>query len=448
MSRRFVETSVIGLAILASVAAAVRLGAQGAPVEPCQSFAVVGGAPEDVQAIKALLLRLQDAYRGNTKSTMRFLREFDEAQFVSGFADLERDLQRDFELLHDRELLCRRGTLQIQGTLAVFQGDWEKIAFVGRRFARVEQSGTQRMQLMRLETHGQEPVWRVTGLAGERIFGQTGDFVDVAVTAFPVPSVLPSRRAVTLTATIENLGGTPIMTPILVRFYDATPGTSPVPIGNQTVRGLSSPGRATVSITGAPPRVGRRTFLVVADPDNRLRELDEANNRLAASAIVGADATLVLLPNPNTVTFPLDPLTIRVTDPDQAGAKTVKVRLVRAFQSIAAPGTAISPLHAAVDEEEFALTETRAPGVFERTAIPTGAFFCGDPAGPATPTKGDGRLQFPRSAIPAASGCFDAPMNPIVRDTVAAIYVEAADALGHANVVRRVTATFTYPAAP
>jgi hypothetical protein len=98
-----------------------------------------------------------------------------------------------------------------------------------------------------------------------------------------------------------------------------------------------------------------------------------------------------------------------------------------------------------VDEEEFVVDETRTPGVFERRSIPTGSFFCGIAPGPATPTRNNGRLEFPRGPT---GGCFDAPTNPLVHNQVTAIYVEPVDALGRRNVERRVTADFTHPAIP
>ena len=453
MTQRWLATTIVGLALLAGGSVTSRLAAQGLVPEACQTFVAINGAPEDIAAIKDLIRRLQDAYRGSTKSTMRFLREFDQTRFVSGFSDLERDLERDFEFLQNRELLCRRGQLQFQDDVAVFQGEWEKMAFVGRRFIRIEQKGTQRMQLMR-EDRATGPVWRVTGLAGERIFGQTGDIRDVAVTAFPLPSTLPSARGVALSATIENLGPAPITTPIVVAFYDATPGGAAVQVGQQVLPGLPAGGRTTAAVRANLPTVGRRTLLVIVDPDNRIQEIDETNNRLAQSVTVGADAVLVILPNPNPVRFPDDPLTIRVTDPDMAGAKSVKVKLVRSFQSIAAPGGLNSPLHTAVDEEEFVIEETRTPGVFERQSIPTGSFFCGNFGGiPATgfiltPTKNNGRLEFPRSPAPISSGCFDADLNPLVRNTVVGTYIEPFDANGRPNVERRVTVIFTHPAVP
>jgi hypothetical protein len=372
---------------------------------------------------------------------MRFLREFDQTRFVSGFTNLERDLERDFELLRNRELLCRRGTLNVQDDLAVFQGEWEKIAFFGTRFDRIEQRGTQRMQLMRTEERGATPVWRVTGLAGERIFGQTGDFVDVAVTAFPVPSVLPSVRAVALSATVENVGGTPLTTPILVRFFDATPGAGPRPIGNQTLRGLSSPGRATVSITTTLTTVGRRTLLVVADPENRLRELDEANNRLAASALVGSDAVLTVIPGPGLQALNGN-ITIRLVDLDQAGRRTVTVRLQHRLFSGPSPGT--NPAAFAQDEEAIELTETSPPGTFVRVGIPVGRFDC-NPGGslPFAPTPGNGRLEFP---IFVSADCFF--ILGTATDLLTAIYLDPANAQGRANVEVRATARFTRPLPP
>lgn len=422
------------------------LAALGAPLvpaqpvvgsDPCQAFTVVAGDPADVAEIKAILQRLQDGYRGSSRSPLRFLREFDPSRFVSGYTELERDLERDFEVLRNRELLCRRGTLNVQGDLAVLQADWEKFGFVGPGLDRVEQRGSQSLQLMRVPGRGPAGEWKITGLAGERIFGSTrsGDFVDLAVTGLSVPSTIPFGGRVTLRAAIQNLGAQATAAAAVVRFFDTTAGRS-VQIGSdQTVpRGLDPGGSASVSVVASGfTTVGPRTFLAVVDPGNLIRELNEANNRLTASATVrGADATPVVTPNPHTVAFPTSGLTIRVTDPDQAGKKTVRVRVSHLYASGGGAGPKAPSF--ATDEEELVLTEAKTPGIFERTSVSTGSFFC--VVAPTNLTKGNGALEFPRNQNPA-NGCFNFPFST-ASGTLTARYVEPVDSSGRVNVERKV----------
>lgn len=150
------RAAVLGLAVACLPAAAA------AQPDPCQTFAVVSGEPSDAALIKDVIRRLTDAYRGNEKSVTRFLREFDQTRFVSGFSALERSVQRDFETLRDRELLCQRGTLWIQGDEAVLQSEWEKSGFVGG--ARIVRKGPVTFQLTRMPDHPPGGSWKVTGL--------------------------------------------------------------------------------------------------------------------------------------------------------------------------------------------------------------------------------------------------------------------------------------------
>jgi hypothetical protein len=147
---------------LLACAAAGLPGAAGAQADPCRSFAVVSGAPDDVAAIKAVVRRLADAYRGNERSVTRILREFDPTRFVSGLAALERSVQRDFDALRDRELLCRRGTLWVQGDGAVLQSEWDKSGYAGG--VRVSQTGPVTFQLGRVPDASGSAAWKITGL--------------------------------------------------------------------------------------------------------------------------------------------------------------------------------------------------------------------------------------------------------------------------------------------
>jgi hypothetical protein len=130
--------------------------------DPCQTFTVVSGEPDDVAAIKEVIRRVVHAYRGNEKSVARLLREFDATRFVSGLTTLERSVQRDFETLRDRDLLCRRGTLWVQVDLAVLQSEWEKSGFTGG--ARVVRTGPVTFQFMRDAEAPTGATWKITGL--------------------------------------------------------------------------------------------------------------------------------------------------------------------------------------------------------------------------------------------------------------------------------------------
>jgi hypothetical protein len=92
----------------------------------------------------------------------RLLREFDATRFVSGLAALERSVQRDFDTLRDRELLCRRGTLWLQGDVAVLQSEWEKSGYTGG--ARVVRRGPVTFQLTRTADAPTGATWKITGL--------------------------------------------------------------------------------------------------------------------------------------------------------------------------------------------------------------------------------------------------------------------------------------------
>lgn len=150
----------LGLAVALTPAAAA------AQSEPCQAFTVVSGSPGDVAALKDVIRRVVDAYRGNEKSVTRFLREFDATRFVSGFAALERSVQRDFDALRDREVLCRRGYLSVQGDVAVLESEWEKSGFAGG--ARVVRKGPVTFQLMRAGDTPAGATWKITGLRPAR----------------------------------------------------------------------------------------------------------------------------------------------------------------------------------------------------------------------------------------------------------------------------------------
>lgn len=159
---------------LLGVVAAVAPAAAGAQSDPCQAFTVVSGEPADVAPIKDVIHRVVEAYRGNEKSVARFLREFDPTRFVSGVAALERSVQRDFDTLRDRELLCRRGTLWVQGDVATLQSEWEKSGDTAG--TRVVRKGPVTFQFMRVAEAPGSATWKITGLLptggpGQAIFG-------------------------------------------------------------------------------------------------------------------------------------------------------------------------------------------------------------------------------------------------------------------------------------
>lgn len=150
------------LAHLLGFVVALAPAAASTQSDPCQTFTVVSGEPDDVAAIKEVIRRVVEAYRGNEKSVARLLREFDATRFVSGLAALERSVQRDFETLRDRDLLCRRGTLWAQADVAVLQSDWEKSGFTGG--ARVVRTGPVTFQFMRVAEIPTGRMWKITGL--------------------------------------------------------------------------------------------------------------------------------------------------------------------------------------------------------------------------------------------------------------------------------------------
>jgi hypothetical protein len=418
----------LGLA-LSPLAAAQLL----APPDPCQTFSVSHGEAQDANQIRAIIAELADAYRGSGRLPTRILRLVDPARFVSGYIEFERALQRDFDFLRNRELICRRGTLSIRGDLAVLESSWEKFAFLGPGLERIEQRADVRIQFTRVPGPGDAAQWKITGFLGD-FFGSTrpGQLVDLAITAFQLPSTLPLNRPVPLTVEVQNLGVEPTSVAALVQVFDVTDRNRPVQLGAQQVpAGLDGPGRAVrISIPVTFPAPGRREFLVVVDRDNRLRELNEENNRRTVSGVVGTEAVLAVLPNPNVVTFPVDQLTIRVTDPDQAGKGAVRVRLLHRLTSVDA-GTA--PSATAEDEEEVELRETRAPGVFELTRIPSGRFQC--VSLPPQPGRLNGRLEV------AGLDCGPLVSNGRATGRLTVRYTDPVDGLGRHNHVITVTVT-------
>jgi hypothetical protein len=404
-----------------------------APPDPCQTFSVSHGEAGDANQIRAIIAELADAYRGSGRLPTRILRLVDPARFVSGYSEFERALQRDFDFLRNRELICRRGTLSIRGDLAVLDSRWEKFAFLGPGLERIEQRADVRIQFTRVPGPGDTTQWKITGLLGD-FFGSSrpGQLVDLAITAFQVPATLPLNRPVAVTVEVQNLGVEPTPVPALVQVFDVTDPDRPIQVGAQQIpAGLGGPGRSVrLSIPVSSPAAGRREFLAIVDRDNRLPELNEENNRRTASGVVGAEGALVVLPNPNLVTFPVDQLTIRVTDPDQAGKRTVRVRLLHRLTSVDA-GTASNAT--AEDEEELELRETRAPGVFELSQIPTGPFQC--LTSPLQPRRLNGRLEV------AGVDCGPLLSNGRATGRLTVRYTDPVDPLGRVNRVLTVTVT-------
>ena len=415
------------------------------PPNPCQTFTAPAGEPADVEAIKRVILELVDAYRGSARSPARVLRLVDPTHFVWGYAEFERALTADFELLQNRQLVCRTGTLSIQDDVAVLQSHWEKIAFLPPGLERIDQRADVRIQFTRL---GPETAreWKITGLLGD-FFGttRTGLLSDPAVATFAVPALLPLNRPVTLTALVENRGAQPIPIRVLVRFYDVTDPARPFQLGgDQVIRDGLRPrqGTAAVGVTTTFTVPGPRRFMVVLDPVNQLRELSEQNNRSQASSIVGSNAVLTVIPGSPVLIEASPPaftanVTIRLVDLDQAGKRRVTVRLQHRMVS----GPSADPAAFARDEERIELTETGSPGTFVRSGVPGGKFDCTSggtlPFGPAS---NNGRLEFP---VFVSADCFGAPGT--VTGQFTAIYVDPADAQGRVNVEVRATATFSRP---
>ena len=150
------------LAWLLGLVAVLAPATASAQPDPCQAFTVVSGEPDDVASIKDVIRRVVDAYRGNERSVARLLREFDATRFVSGLSALERGVQRDFDTLRDRELLCRRGTLWAQADVAVLQSEWEKSGHAGG--ARIVRKGPVTFQLSRVTEAATGGAWKITGL--------------------------------------------------------------------------------------------------------------------------------------------------------------------------------------------------------------------------------------------------------------------------------------------
>jgi len=94
---------------------------------------------------------------------------------------------------------------------------------------------------------------------------------------------------VVIDATIRNIGWD-ISAPTTARFYNGTPPAPPIG-ADQPLPPLSINGSATVSVTWTAPPPGTYDVCVVADPDDNVTELDEANN-LACRTITVVPAPL------------------------------------------------------------------------------------------------------------------------------------------------------------
>lgn len=158
--RRGIRPLGLALATVAALVAEARAQPAG-DGNPCQVLAVVSGDPADVAAVKDVVRRLADGYAGSDKSVTRFLRDVDASRFLPSVARLERDVARDFELLRNRQLVCRRGTLWVEGDLAVLQSEWEKAGDLARGPGRITRRGAVTIRLSR-----SGGAWRVTGLLG------------------------------------------------------------------------------------------------------------------------------------------------------------------------------------------------------------------------------------------------------------------------------------------
>jgi hypothetical protein len=93
---------------------------------PCESFTAATGEPADVAALSEIVRHMAQAYEGSEGVVSRVVADVDRGRFVGDLSALERQVQRDFDRLRDRRLVCRWGLLSIEGDLAVLQSDWEK----------------------------------------------------------------------------------------------------------------------------------------------------------------------------------------------------------------------------------------------------------------------------------------------------------------------------------
>ncbi len=387
------------------------------PATPCQTFSVAQGDEADAAHLKALIAELANAYAGNATIPTRILRLVDPARFVTNYVEFAQALERDFEFLRNRQLICRRGTLSIRGDLAVLESLWEKLAFLGPGLDQFRQQADVRIQFTRVPGPGETKEWKITGFLGDFFGGPPGQAVDLAVTGLRAPAAVPFNRPATIVVDIQNLGVEPSTTSAVLRGPTGTPRS--VAIG--------------VTFRAA----GRRTLLALVEPQ---RDLNPQNNRREATVVVGADAILKVIPNPHTVSFPTDRVTVCVVDPDQAGKAQVKVLLRHQLVS----GAPLAGAEASTeDREELELPASDSPqvcgeapsatGVFAVLQLATGFFNCFGGASPQLPTPGNQRLEFPHGPE-----CFFPGGLASGRLTVS--YIDPVDAAGRAN--RTISASF------
>ncbi len=137
-------------------------------------------------------------------------------------------------------------------------------------------------------------------------------FPDLAVgqrdIAFDPPGPVMVGTTVTINATIDNLGSSDAIG-VIVRFHDGPPSGSNQIGSDQVIAFLPAPGGtglASVVWIADPP--GMHNICVVADPDNRIAESNEANNLACRRFPVLTTYTLPLTPGHRFVSFPLKPV--------------------------------------------------------------------------------------------------------------------------------------------
>ncbi len=399
-------------AFLAVLAAALPgpVGAQGEAV-PGRAVEQPLSAADEREAVMKVIRELVDTYE--RRRITAFMRLWDDDRF-RGFVQLERDVESDFETLWDIRLLYTnaRVTLAPRGR-ALFEADWEKRYMV--RGDTADQKQTGRMILLLEKEKGR---WLIAGMSGERIFGATGGLPDVAVASIDVAggssaTVLTSN---TLRATIKNLRQTRASN-VAVRFYEGK-----TQIGSDQRVSFAGIQTATAQVTWTPQLpLGTRTIKVVADPDERVSDVNRSNNTLTKAIEVRAtDAVLTV--TPSTVTFPGSlegnaSVTIRVVDLDRDNENRVNVVLRATY-----PNDMGGPCTLGTETETFELTKV-STGTFQRTSIPT----C--KSTDCIPSSNNGLFEFRTSGGCAAS------------ITVTVVYVEPLASNGQTNVER--TAAFT-----
>jgi len=137
-------------------------------------------------------------------------------------------------------------------------------------------------------------------------------FPDLAIgqrdIAFDPPGPVMAGTPVTINATIHNLGAADAIG-VVVRFHDGPPSGSNQIGSDQVIPLIPSPGGtglASIVWIANPP--GMHDICVVADPDNRIAESNEANNLACRAFPVLSTFSLPLTPGHRFVSFPLRPI--------------------------------------------------------------------------------------------------------------------------------------------